>query len=35
MMVIGSVRWQAANFEQLEPEGLDLAAHAVQRGLLQ
>src|SRR5215471_5674990 len=27
----GSCRWQAADFEQLEPERLDLREHAVQR----
>ena len=27
-----SGRWQAADFEQLEPERLDLREHAVQRG---
>src|SRR5215469_6090050 len=33
-MVFGSVRPQAADFEQLKPEGLDLGEHAVQRGLV-
>jgi hypothetical protein len=33
-MVIVSVRRQAADFEQLEPEGLDLGQHAVQGGLV-
>ena len=28
----GSGRWQAADFEQLEPERLELREHAVQRG---
>ena len=27
-----SDRWQAADFEQLEPERLDLREHAIQRG---
>ena len=27
-----SVRWQAADFEQLKPERLDLREHAIQRG---
>src|SRR5215510_5041700 len=34
MLVITSVRRQAADFEQLKPEGLDLGEHAVQRGLV-
>ncbi len=33
-MVIASVRRQAADFEQLKPEGLDLCQYAVQRGLV-
>src|ERR1700740_752812 len=33
MIVIASVRRQAADFEQLKPEGLDLGEHCVQRGL--
>jgi hypothetical protein len=34
MIVIASVRRQAADFEQLKPEGLDLGEHCVQRGLV-
>lgn len=31
---MASVGWQSADFEQLEPEGLDLGEHAVQCGLI-
>src|SRR5436305_14499965 len=33
-LVVTSARRQATDFEQLEPEGLDLGEHAVQRGLV-
>jgi hypothetical protein len=33
-MITASVRWEAADFEQLKPEGPDLCEHALQRRLV-
>lgn len=33
-LVAASARWQAAELEQFQSEGLDLGEHAVQRGLV-